>query len=114
MSSLDQRLCPGVDGRKCGVFMLPLFRDPHPTCARCRGRKCTSELTCDICHGWSLAQWESFRSKRSYVGRNKSVPRHSVIPIGPTANPSLSPASMGAVSYTHTPRGVWAVERDAG
>ena len=42
MSSLDQRLCLGVGGRKCGVFMSPLFRDPHPTCSRCRGRKCTT------------------------------------------------------------------------
>ena len=46
---LDQRLCPGVGGRKCGAFMSPIFRDPHPTCARCRGKKCTSDVTCDIC-----------------------------------------------------------------
>ena len=45
---LDQRLCLGVGGRKCGAFMSPLFRDPHPTCARCRGKKCTSGVTCNI------------------------------------------------------------------
>ena len=38
--SCDQRLCPGVAGCRCGAFMVPLFRDPHPTCARCRGKKC--------------------------------------------------------------------------
>ena len=25
----DQRGCPGRTGKKCGVFMLPLIRDPH-------------------------------------------------------------------------------------
>ena len=24
----DQRLCPGRTGKKCGVFMSPLIRDP--------------------------------------------------------------------------------------
>ena len=47
---LDQQLCPGVGGRKCGAFMSPIFRDAHPTCAWCRGRKCTSDVTCDICN----------------------------------------------------------------
>ena len=54
--SLDQRLCSGVKG----AFMLPLFRDLHPTCARCRGRKCTSDVTCDICKDWSVPQLEAF------------------------------------------------------
>ena len=58
--SCDQRLCPGVGGRRCGAFMSPLFRDPHPTCARCRGVKCMSDVTCDICKDWSVPQWEAF------------------------------------------------------
>ena len=103
MLSLDQRLCPGVGGRKCGVFMSPLFRDPHSTCSRCRGRKCTSDLTCDICHNWSLAHWESFRSKRSYAGRSKSVSRHSSGPTESPSNPPLSPASTRAISPSPLP-----------
>ena len=35
--SREQRLCPGNGSKKCGAFMSPLFRDPHPMCARCRG-----------------------------------------------------------------------------
>ena len=30
MSSRDKRLCPGVDGRKCGAHMSPVVKDPHP------------------------------------------------------------------------------------
>ena len=46
--SHEQRLCPGNGAKKCGAFMSPLFRDPHPTCARCRGRHCSDDMTCDI------------------------------------------------------------------
>ena len=96
---VDQRLCPGVDGSRCGSFMSPVFRGPHPTCARCRGRKCSSTTTCDICHDWSLAQWESHHSKRSYAERSKSSNRHAGVPTGPTANSPLSSASKsGAAS----------------
>ena len=44
----------------------PIFRDPRPTCVRCRGVKCTSDVTCDICKNWSVGQWEAFLKKRSY------------------------------------------------
>ena len=47
--SLNQLLCPGVGGHEYGVFMSPIFRDLHPTCVRCRSKKCSSDLTCDIC-----------------------------------------------------------------
>ena len=51
-----------------GAFMSPLFRDPHPTFVRCGGKKCTSDVTCDICKDWSVAQWEAILKKRSYSG----------------------------------------------
>ena len=54
--SREQRLCPGNGGKKCGAFMSPLFRVPHPTCARCRGRRCSDDMTCDICKDWSVMQ----------------------------------------------------------
>ena len=96
--SLDQRLCPGVGGRKCGVFMSPIFRNPHPICARCRG-KCSSDVTCDICKDWSVAQWEAFLSKRSYSGRRKSCPSGSSLPHAPLPLPSPLPLlqKLGAV-----------------
>ena len=70
----------------------------------CRGRKCSSIATCDICHDWSLAQWESYHSKRSNAERSKSSNRNSGIPTGPTANPPLYPASeSGAASPAPLP-----------
>ena len=66
---------------------MPLFWDPHPTCSRCRGRKCTSDMTCDICKDWSVAQWEVFVKKRFYSGRRKSHPSGSSLPTAPLPLP---------------------------
>ena len=52
---------------------------PHPTCARCRGRICTKDMTCDFCAVWSAEQWELFAKKRSYKER-KHRPSGSVPP----------------------------------
>ena len=67
--SKDLRICPEVWARKCGAFLARLDRDPHPTCARCRGRICTKDMTCDFCAVWSAEQWELFAKKRSYKER---------------------------------------------
>ena len=67
--SNDLRICPGVGARKCGAFLAILDRDPHPTCAGCRGRMCTKDMTCDFCAVWSAEQWELFAKKRSYKER---------------------------------------------
>ena len=101
---LDQRLCPGVGGRKCGVFMSPLFRDPHPTCARCRGRKCSSDMTCDIFKDWSVAQWKAFLNKRSYSGRCDSRPSGSALPTAPLPIPPSASASSEAGRRSPSPR----------
>ena len=69
----EQQLCPGVGGRRCGAFMFPLFRDPHPTCLRI----CSADVTCDICKDWSVVQWEAFLKKCSYSGCRKSSPSGS-------------------------------------
>ena len=84
--SRELRICPGVGSRKCGTFLSSLDRDPHPTCARCRGKICTRDLTCDFCVGWSPAQWELFAKKRTYKDRKKSRPSGSV-PPAPGASP---------------------------
>ena len=72
--------CPGVGDRKCDAFLSTFDRDPHPTCARCRGKICTSTLTCDVCAVWSAVQWERFYKKRSYKERKKHRPSGSVPP----------------------------------
>ena len=78
--SRELRICPGVGGRKCGAFLSSLDRDPHPTCARCRGKICTRDMTCDFCVGWSPAQWELFAKKRTYKEGKRSCSSGSVPP----------------------------------
>ena len=91
-----------MPGRPCGTYMSPLFRDPHPTCEKCRGRKCSYDTMCDICDGWSVKQWEHFNRKRSYAQRNKSSSRHAGDPIETASNPPLSPASTRSASPSPT------------
>ena len=81
--------------------MLPLFRDPHPTCARCRGKKCTSDVTCDIFKDWSVVQWEVFLKKCSYRGRRKSRPSGSSLPTVP--RPLLPSAFASSEAGRHSP-----------
>ena len=80
MLSRGKRLCPGVDGRKCGAHMSPVVKDPHPTCTRCRGRNCTRDSTCISCKHWSLTQWntfDAFNARRSHTDRKRSSNRHA-------------------------------------
>ena len=97
--SQEQQLCPGVGGRRCGAFISPLFRDPHPTCATCRGIKCTADMTSDICKDWSVAQWEAFLKKHPYSGHRKSRPSGSAVP---TAPPTLLPSASASRSMVVT------------
>ena len=83
--SRELRICPGVGDRKCGAFLSTLDRDPHPTCARCRGKICTKDITCDFCAVWSAEQWERFLKKRSYKERKKHRPSGSVPPAQQTS-----------------------------
>ena len=78
-------ICPGVGDRKCGAFLSTLDRDPHPTCARCRGKICIKDLTCDFCAVWSAEQWERFLKKRSYKERKKHRLPGSVPPAQQTS-----------------------------
>ena len=102
--SQEQRLCPGVGGCRCGAFMSPLFRDLHPTCARCRGVKCMANVTCDICKDWSVAHWEAFLRKRSYSGLRKSRPSGADLPTAPPTLPSSASASSEAGRPAPPPR----------
>ena len=94
------RRCPGVGGCPCGTYMSPLFRDPHPTCTRYRGRSCSYKSTCDTCDGWSLDQWEHYRLERAYAGSSKSSSRRAGDSIETASNSPLSPASTRSVSPT--------------
>ena len=92
--SCDHRLCPGVGGRRCGAFMSPIFRDPHPTCARCRDVRCMADVACVICRDWSVAQWEAFLKKRPYSSCRKQRPSGSALsPVPQTTPPSASSSS---------------------
>ena len=74
--------------------MSPLFRNPRPTCARCRCTKCSDDVTCNICKDWSVAQWEAFLKRRPYSERRKKLPSGSALPSAPpTILPSASVSS---------------------
>ena len=102
--SRELRICPGVGDRKCGAFLSTLDRDPHPTCARCRGKICTKDLTCDFCAVWSAEQWERFTKKRSYKERKKHRPSGSAPPTqqtSPRAETSSGVSHPGTSSSSH-------------
>ena len=104
--SRELRICPGVGDRKCGAFLSRLDRDPHPTCARCRGKICTKDLTCDFCAVWSAEQWERFSKKRSYKERKR--PSGSVPPAqqtSPRAETSSGVSRPGTSSSSSRPLG---------
>ena len=106
--SRELRICPGVGDRKCGAFLSTLDRDPHPTCARCRGKICTKDLTCDFCAVWSAEQWERFLKKRSYKERKKHRPSGSVPPVqqtSPRAETSSGVSRPGTSSSSSRPLG---------
>ena len=94
-------------GRKCGAFLSSLDRDPHPTCARCRGKICTCDMTCDFCVCWSKAQWELFATKRSYKERKRSCLSGFVPPAPgalPHAGTSLEVPQPGTSSSSSSSR----------
>ena len=70
-------------GRKCGAFLSTSDRDPHPTCARCRGKICTRDMTCDFCADWSSVQWELFIKKRSYKEKRIALQALFLLRRGP-------------------------------
>ena len=78
-----------------GIY-VPLFRDLHPACARCRGVRCTADVTCDICKDWSVAQWEAFLEKRPYNSHRKHRPSGSSLPSAPQTNPPCASSSSEA------------------
>ena len=69
--------------------LSPVFKDPHPTCSRCRGRRCSSDSPCSDCHDWSLDQWEMYNKRRSYAERNRPPSHHSGNPTVPTPLPHV-------------------------
>ena len=74
--------------RKCGAFLSFVDRDTHPTCTRCRGHVCASDMFCDICAIWSATQWEQFVRRVLTKRKKSSRPSGSV----PTAPPTSPPA----------------------
>ena len=73
--------------------MSPLFRDPHPTCSRCQGRKCTADMTCDICKDWSVEQWEVFLKNVPIVDTIKITLQALTFPLRLGLPPSASASS---------------------
>ena len=89
-------MCPGRTGKKCGVFMSPLIRDPHIHCPRCRGNKCTIDTTCIICKSWPPEQWELFVKKESYA--HSKARRDRSVSLSASPAPSVVGTSVGRPS----------------
>ena len=87
------RICPGVGDRKCGAFLSFVDRDTHPTCTRCRGHVCASDMFCDICAIRSATQWEQF-VRRVLTKRKKSSRPSGSVPTAPPTSP-LAETSSG-------------------
>ena len=87
--------CSG-EGRSCGSFLSDPAIDPHPTCCRCRGKRCTKEDRCSICESWSDRQWVLYSTKRK--PKRKSSASSGNTP--PVPKPS---SSVGNVSGFVTP-----------
>ena len=54
--------------------MVPSYHlsiETPPTCTRCRGHVCASDMFCDICAFWLATQWEQF-VRRVLTKRKKS------------------------------------------
>ena len=94
-----------MGSRKWDAFLSSLDRDPHPTCARCRGKICTRDITCDFCVGWSPAQWELFAKKRTYKERKRSRPSGSVPPAPRAGTSSEVPQPWTSSSSSSRPSG---------
>ena len=92
-------MCPGRTGKKCGVFMSPLIRDPHIHCPCCRGNKCTIDNTCIICKSWPPEQWELFAKKKSYA--LSKARRDRSVSLSASPAPSVVGTSVGRPSVPH-------------
>ena len=112
--SRELRICPGVGDRKCGAFLSTLDRDPHPTCARCRGKICTKDLTCDFCAAWSAEQWERFDKKRSYKERKKHRPSGSVPPTQQTSPRAETSSGVSRPGTSSSSRPLWGQGKQEG
>ena len=51
------------------------------------------DLTCDICVGWSSAQWEAFAKKQSYAGRKLSSRPSGSLPPALKTSPRAGTSS---------------------
>ena len=98
----DQRECPGRTGKKCGVFMSPLIRDPYIHCPRCCGNKCTIDNTCIICKSWLPEQWELFAKKKSCA--HSKARRGRSVSMSASPAPSVAGTSVGWPSVPPPPR----------
>ena len=74
-----------VGDRKGGAFLSFVDRDTHPTCTRCRGYVCASDMFCDFCAFVSATQWERFVRRVLALRKTSSRPSGSVPSASPTS-----------------------------
>ena len=79
-------------GRKCGAFLSFVDRDTHPTCTRCRGNVCASDMICDIC---AVGRRRSGNNlyRRVLAKRKKSSRPSGSVPTAPPTSPRAETTS---------------------
>ena len=97
---------------KCTVFLPNAENDPHPTCPRCRGGKCSFAGTkCNFCRDWTKAVWDNLTpAQRPYASRNphsrsKKPGRPSVVVRASTLVKSRAESCKPISGKAHTPSG---------
>ena len=86
------RICPGVGDRKCGAFLSFVDRDTHPTCTRCRGNVCASDMFCTfVLFGRRLSGNNLYR--RVLTKRKKSSRPSGSVPTAPPTSPRAETSS---------------------
>ena len=74
------------------AFLSFVDRDTHPTCTRCRGNVCASDMICDICAvGRRLSGNKLYR--RVLTKRKKSSRPSGSVPTAPPTSPCAETSS---------------------
>ena len=93
------RICPGVGDRKGGAFLSFVDRDTHPTCTRCRGNFCASDMFVTfVLFGRRLSGNNLYR--RVLAKRKTSSRPSGSVPSVPPTSPRTETSSGVSVPLT--------------
>ena len=86
---MSQRICPGLKGKRCSLFLPAEEDDDHPSCSRCRGSVCSKTNPCDICRSWPDVRWAKFDRRQMIRERRRLSKLAKPPPSSPSGQGSL-------------------------